>query len=61
MSCKRRHRDGPTAACVCVRGNCRDDGDKPFLVVTENIMGATDTIMAWEAEINLVFKTVTKN
>lgn len=61
MSCKRRHRDGPRAACISMRGNWRDDEGKPFLVVAESIMGQQTKIMAWETEINLMFKTVTKS
>lgn len=61
MSCKRRHRDGLRAACICVRGDWRDDEGKPLLVVAENIMGQEIQMMAWEAEINLMFKTVTKS
>lgn len=53
--------DGGAAACIGVRGNWRDDEEKPFLVVAENIKGKQTQIMAWEAEINLMFKTVTKS
>lgn len=58
---KRRHRHGLTAACICVRGNWRDDEDKPFLVDAGNIMGQQLQIMAWEAQISLMFKAVTKS
>lgn len=43
-----------SSLCLCKR-------KLPFLVVAENIMGQQIQIMAWETEINLMFKTVTKS